>query len=236
MSASQGNSEAHVLRNPTLSMMTPKPNQPATPIEQTSDVPFQVTRRHLLTGVGALVASAMIGLPGGAQAGWFSGTVAPKNFDFGSLPSSWALSQGTTLTSYAQFLGELDLDHIKVEQIIASHAKSRGGVWNTLPPKNLWKNIVPTLKAVDKLSGQMGTPVEEIVSVYRSPAYNARCPGAKAGSFHKQNVAADIRMGVRPSLVGRAARLFRSHGGFAGGVGTYPDFTHIDTRGSNADW
>jgi hypothetical protein len=28
----------------------------------------------------------------------------------------------------------------------------------------------------------------------------------------------------------------RKEGVFKGGVGRYPGFTHIDTRGSNADW
>jgi hypothetical protein len=28
----------------------------------------------------------------------------------------------------------------------------------------------------------------------------------------------------------------RSKGAFQGGIGRYPDFTHIDTRGYNVDW
>ena len=38
-------------------------------------------------------------------------------------------------------------------------------------------------EVVDSLADRLDMPVKEVVSVYRTPAYNARCPGAKSNSF-----------------------------------------------------
>jgi uncharacterized protein YcbK (DUF882 family) len=78
--------------------------------------------------------------------------------------------------------------------------------------------------------------VDEIVSAYRSPAYNATCSGARRGSWHQANVALDVKFAASPSTVAGAARSLRSRGLFRGGVGRYGTFTHIDTRGRNVDW
>jgi uncharacterized protein YcbK (DUF882 family) len=96
--------------------------------------------------------------------------------------------------------------------------------------------MAPTLKVVDRVSVQLGQPVREIVSAYRSPAYNARCAGASRGSWHQANVAVDVKFPVPPSTVAQTVRTLRSAGYFRGGVGRYSSFTHIDTRGQNVDW
>jgi uncharacterized protein YcbK (DUF882 family) len=125
---------------------------------------------------------------------------------------------------------------MSIRQVIAPHAKSHGTVRNTLPPRYLWRNIRSTLKVVDQLADRLDMPVEEIVSVYRTPAYNARCPGAKSNSYHVRNNAMDIVFKCPPGKVAAMARAMRSTGLFKGGVGRYGSFTHIDTRGTNADW
>ena len=33
-----------------------------------------------------------------------------------------------------------------------------------------------------------------------------------------------------------ALKLWRDQGRFQGGIGLYPTFVHVDTRGTNADW
>jgi len=137
---------------------------------------------------------------------------------------------------YAHFIEKLHLRNITVQQVIEAHAKRRGSVWNTLPPKSEWKNIKATLKVVDRVSQELNVPVTEIVSVYRTPAYNRRCPGAKRHSWHLHNYAVDVKMGTRPSRVASMARKLRGKGVFRGGVGRYWSFTHIDTRGTNVDW
>jgi uncharacterized protein YcbK (DUF882 family) len=125
---------------------------------------------------------------------------------------------------------------LTVHQVIEAHAKQRGTVWNTLPPRALWRQMVPTLRVIDRLCQEMEQPVTEIVSAYRCPAYNARCAGARSGSWHQANVAVDVKFAVAASTVAQTARTLRSRGLFRGGVGRYSGFTHVDTRGQNVDW
>lgn len=68
-----------------------------------------------------------------------------------------------------------------------------------------------------------------IISGYRSPAYNEylrrRGRGVARHSLHTQGLALDFAVpGVSSARLTRVARSFA-----AGGVGTYPDFVHIDT-------
>ena len=152
------------------------------------------------------------------------------------IPSAWAPQLGSQLPNYADFLERMNFKQMSIRQVIAPHAKSHGSVRNTLPPRFLWRNIRSTLKVVDQLADRLDMPVGELVSVYRTPAYNARCPGAKSNSYHVRNNAMDIVFNCPPGKVAAMARAMRSTGLFQGGVGRYGSFTHIDTRGSNADW
>jgi hypothetical protein len=156
--------------------------------------------------------------------------------DFSKLPAAWVRQQGSVLTGYTNYLQTLRLRYVTPEQVIAAHAKVRGRVWNSLPPQAMWKHMGVTLKAVDRIAGELGVPVREITSAYRSPAYNARCPGAARGSWHQANVAVDVKFPVRASTVTAAARRVRDKGHFKGGVGGYSSFTHVDTRGQNTNW
>ena len=156
--------------------------------------------------------------------------------DLGRLDSRWLARNEKMAKDYAHFIEKLRLRNITVQQVIEAHAKRRGSVWNTLPPKSEWNNIKATLKVVDRVSQELNVPVTEIVSVYRTPAYNRRCPGAKRHSWHLHNYAVDVKMGTRPSRVASMARKLRGRGVFRGGVGRYWSFTHIDTRGTNVDW
>lgn len=189
-------------------------------------------------GAGALV---LLGSAGPASA-FFSRkpritiVTADPAVDLGGLPEEWVARQGSELKAYADFLAGLRLQRLTPRQVIVAHAKRRGSVWNCLPPRSMWKQMAPTLKVVDRISMQLGQPVAEIVSAYRSPAYNARCAGASRGSYHQANVAVDVKFPVRASAVAQTARTLRSKGYFRGGVGRYPTFTHIDTRGQNVDW
>lgn len=189
-------------------------------------------------GAGAL---ALLGTAGNASA-FFSRkpkitiVTAKSPVDLNGLPEEWVARQGGNLKAYADFLASLRLQRLTPRQVIAAHAKRRGSVWNSLPPREMWKQMAPTLKVVDRLSLQLGQPVAEVVSAYRSPAYNARCAGASRGSYHQVNVAVDVKFPVRASTVAQTARALRSKGHFRGGVGRYPTFTHIDTRGQNVDW
>jgi hypothetical protein len=137
---------------------------------------------------------------------------------------------------YEAFLAGLGLIFIKPQEVLMPHYKVRGKVKNTLPPRELWTKMPPTLKVADKLREKLGVPLTAVVSAYRSPAYNAACSGAATQSQHMLNVALDLHFGCSPAKVAEAAAALRSQGFFKGGIGRYPGFTHIDTRGKNADW
>lgn len=154
----------------------------------------------------------------------------------GGFPEEWVRLQGRNLGSYANYLNSLKLKNISAQDVIGAHAKERGGVWNTLPPKQWWTRMGYTLRVVDRVSSAMNVPVKDIVSAYRSPAYNSRCSGAKPRSYHQANVAVDVQFDTSARNVTHAARSLRDRGLFKGGVGSYSSFTHIDTRGSNVNW
>ncbi len=152
------------------------------------------------------------------------------------LPEKWQHHYGTHATEYFNYLNTLNLKRVCPKQVIENHARAKGPIWNSLPPKTWWARMGYTLRVVDRIALEMNVSKVEVVSAYRNPAYNARCPGAKTGSFHQANVAADVVFPVRPSTVTAIARNLRDRGLFKGGVGGYRGFTHIDTRGRNANW
>lgn len=215
-------------------------SQPEAP--EHSRNPIQ-TRRGAL---GTLGFAALSFLGSNTQASAFFSRKTPKvlvnsssrgaSLDLRDLPAEWVARQGKQLKEYAAFLSSLRLQRLTPKQVIEAHAKRHGTVWNSLPPSSLWRQMGPTLKVVDRVALELGQPVGEIVSAYRSPAYNATCRGASRGSWHQANVAVDVKFPVRPSTVANTARSLRSRGIFRGGIGRYGTFTHIDTRGQNVDW
>lgn len=155
--------------------------------------------------------------------------------DESALPAEWVRSQGRNLRAYANFIDSLSLRTIKTQEVIAVHARQRGGVWNELPPRKWWRRMGYTLRVVERIALEMNEPVTDIVSAYRSPAYNARC-GGRRGSWHQANAALDVRLVSSPSRVTAVSRKLRDDGLFRGGVGSYRNFTHIDARGQNVNW
>lgn len=152
------------------------------------------------------------------------------------LPEEWAAENYRDANDYFRYLNSLGLKRISPAQVVATHAKSRGSVWNTLPPRAWWKRMGYTLRIVERIAKEMNVAQVEVISAYRAPAYNARCEGARAGSWHQANIAADVKFPVRASKVTATARELRDLGLFKGGVGGYWDFTHIDSRGENINW
>jgi hypothetical protein len=191
-----------------------------------------------LNSLGFFAGAVALGIPSEADAvSWpWSKSAAECGLDMGRLDATWLRSNKALVEEYARYIERMHLKNITVQQVVAAHARRHGSVWNTLPPRSDWKNIKATLKVVDRISKELNTPVTEIVSVYRSPAYNRRCPGAKRHSWHIRNFAVDVKMGTRPSRVSSMARKLRGRGVFRGGVGRYWNFTHVDTRGTNVDW
>lgn len=192
-----------------------------------------MTRRGMLSQMG--VAGFAMLVSASPASAFFLGS-AVEEVDLDGLPEEWVERQGGNLNDYAHYLAKLRLKHVTPRQVIDAHAKRRGSVWNSLPPRKLWKNIKPTLKAIDRMGASLDQSVSEVVSVYRSPAYNARCRGASRRSWHLSNVAVDVKFPIRANRVTKVARALRSRGAFRGGVGSYSSFTHVDTRGQNVDW
>ena len=108
---------------------------------------------------------------------------------------------------------------------------------NTLPPAELWPNILPTARILDRLREKLGSPIRTL-SVYRSPAYNGCIPGAAGGSVHKKFKAVDFSCedGMGSVHWARTLKELRDSGAFRGGIGVYPTFVHVDTRGANANF
>lgn len=164
-----------------------------------------------------------------------SGTPALRYTPAPGLPEEWCVNNRSA-GEYLRYLSSLNLQRVSARQVLESHAKQRGAVWNTLPPRQTWKRMGYVLKVIDRLALEMNVSEVEVISAYRSPAYNARCAGAKTGSWHQANVAADVKFPVRASKVTATARELRDLGLFKGGVGGYWNFTHIDARGQNVNW
>jgi len=196
--------------------------------------PASVSRRRAL-GVLSAVGASVVASGSQASAFFFRRPASPV-LHIDDLPQQWVDLQGRNLNNYVDYIANLNLEKITVHQVVSAHAKQRGSVWNSLPPSSMWKNLGTTLKVVDRIAREIDKPVKEIVSAYRAPAYNARCPGAKSNSWHQENFAMDVTFPVAAPLITRTVRSYRNRGLFRGGVGGYSSFTHVDTRGMNVDW
>ncbi len=192
----------------------------------------EFVRMMSLGGVGLLAA----GTGGGGLFEWFGQLFGPKKLAFG-VPDEWLPTLGQPLIGYSAFVGGLQLKRVSVRQVMAPHLKVRGDVRCGLPPTAMWKSMRPTLLMLDEIGDLLGENVEDVISAYRSPAYNSKCPGAASGSQHKKNVALDLVFPKSsPREVAEAAKEVRSRGKYVGGIGRYSNFTHIDTRGEATDW
>ncbi|MGA0207488.1 MAG: D-Ala-D-Ala carboxypeptidase family metallohydrolase [Ilumatobacteraceae bacterium] len=137
--------------------------------------------------------------------------------------------------TYSEFLAGLQLRHFAPSEITSYAGRERNGISNSLPPEDLWLNIVPTLWVVDQLRHYFDAPIT-LTSIYRSPEYNSAVGGASQ-SEHMRNAAIDLQVkNIEPKDVFNRLSAMRAAGTFAGGLGLYPTFVHIDTRGRNATW
>lgn len=116
-----------------------------------------------------------------------------------------------------------------------SNPGSAGYGLNTDPPRQVWKNIVPTALVLDELRARLDAPIR-IISAYRSPEYNSAIAGARE-SMHVEFRAIDfVCSWGRPDKWVQELLKLRFEKVFKGGIGKYPTFVHVDTRGWNADW
>ena len=152
------------------------------------------------------------------------------------LPEEWLERHGKNAGEYFRYLNALKLKRINAAQVLEAHAKEKGGVWNSIPPRASWRRMGYTLRVAERIAQEMNVSEVEIISAYRSPDYNSRCRGARTHSWHQHNIAVDVKFPMRASKVTAMARQLRDEGLFRGGVGGYWNFTHIDARGQNINW
>jgi hypothetical protein len=138
------------------------------------------------------------------------------------------------------FIASLNLLHFRPHEVRflgGSHYDQRSSAHglNTLPPRSLWKNIIPALRAADNARYLLGGPIR-ILSAYRSPAYNTAIGGASK-SLHMTFHALDLApLSHSPTALRKILRDLRKKQIFTGGIGTYATFIHIDNRGTNVDF
>ena len=143
----------------------------------------------------------------------------------------------TEKEKYEAFLAGLQLRHFSPREVTSYARATRNGVRNSLPPEELWENLVPTLWVLDQLRESIDLPIR-LTSLYRSPAYN-KSVGGSSGSFHMKGAAIDFQVdGMSPLQVFNRLNKMRHAGCFTGGLGLYSTFVHIDAglRGRNATW
>lgn len=137
---------------------------------------------------------------------------------------------------YSDFLSSLELRHLSPHEIIDPHRGIVNGVENSLPPEHLWEQLALTLRVADEIRDRLELPLCRITSGYRAPKYNAVIPGAVRGSYHTRNQALDLVYFCSTRVAYNMAVKLRNEGFFRGGIGLYPTFIHLDTRGYAATW
>lgn len=141
---------------------------------------------------------------------------------------------------FPAFLRGNDIVHFSAREICPV-GKVNNGATLKAPPCVLWQNIIPTLKVLEWLRAKINedmSPREQkpiiVTSGYRDIAYN-RAVGSNDQSQHPRFTAIDFRVpGMSPRAI---AALLETHpASDTFGIGVYPTFTHIDTRGTRARW
>lgn len=142
-----------------------------------------------------------------------------------------------------RFIDSLNLRYFKGAEFTWLWSRTRKGVVNSCPPESLWDNCVKPLVVLDEVRHIAGTPIK-VTSAYRSPAYN-KAVGGESMSYHMAFMALDSISKKDPRWIAGIAKELRGRrfklptGGsfvFRGGIGIYPSFVHIDTRGKDANW
>lgn len=139
------------------------------------------------------------------------------------------------MKDFDQFIGNLNLKYFTPKEVLGTVGSVAKGNVNAMPHPDLWDNIIPTIRLVDKVREMINKPII-INSSYRSPGYN-RVVGGARDSWHMKFNALDIRaVGMSPKELYNVLLDLRNRGEFKGGLSLYNTFVHVDTRGYNANW
>jgi len=132
-----------------------------------------------------------------------------------------------------QYIEGLQLRHFAPNEILYLGASHASNGLNSLPPPNLWPNIVQTCWIADLARAELDTPLR-VLSGYRNSQYNSAVGGASQ-SLHKEFRALDLATSKVDDL-SELLLEWRDCGVFHGGIGIYHSFVHVDTRGHNSTW
>jgi hypothetical protein len=145
----------------------------------------------------------------------------------------WRQQHIGEIRAYEVFLKAHKVDNIvPIEQLLktARDWDSCDAELYAVPPKQIWANIIPTLKAVKRLkaSGALKNPIA--VSVYRNPSLN-KCAGGAENSRHLMLSAIDFDIDASPSSLPALCHQWRKLGPrLKLGLGFYtPTRIHLDT-------
>lgn len=145
-----------------------------------------------------------------------------------------------------KYINGMQFKHFKGQEVTRYCYKNRNSVENSVPPSDKWQNIIPTLVVLDRFREEWGAPVK-LNSVYRSPEYNRVIPNSSKKSQHVEFTAVDFHSSRgSPREWGALLKSYRGQTfhnpatdtsfTFAGGIGIYKTFAHLDTRGYDANF
>lgn len=149
--------------------------------------------------------------------------------------ATWSKKHGDEILAYQNFLDENAVgDIVPLSQLLKSARdwKKCKAEPFTMPPKELWPNIVPTLLVVKKFKAEAVLINPIAASVYRDPVLNV-CAGGSPKSKHMQLNAIDFDIDVTPESLETLCQAWRTQGAeLKLGLGFYtPTKIHLDTLG-----
>jgi Peptidase M15 len=143
------------------------------------------------------------------------------------------------IAEFDAWVESLGLKHFQPHEVRflgnSHYASGKAQGKNAIPSKELRSNLVSVLEAADEARERLGSTII-ILSAYRTPEYNKAIGGAKK-SRHMSCDALDLAAPKStPAKLHAVLKQLRKEGYFTGGLGKYPNFTHIDNRGANVDF
>lgn len=147
----------------------------------------------------------------------------------------WAANHSEEIIAYRAFLDEKAVgDIVPMSQLLKSARdwKKCNAEPFTVPPKELWPNIVPTLRVVKKFKAE-GVMINPVVgSVYRDPELNV-CAGGSLKSKHLQLNAMDFDIEMKSDSLEILCNAWKTQGPeLKLGLGFYSSGRiHLDTQG-----
>lgn len=147
----------------------------------------------------------------------------------------WERRNSAEIAEYQAFLDEKEVGGIiPIAQLLKSARdwKKCKAEPFTMPPKELWPNILPTLQIVKKFKSE-GVLINPVAaSVYRDPILNA-CAGGSPKSKHMQLNAIDFDIDATPESLETLCNAWKTLGPeLKLGLGFYsPTRIHLDTLG-----